>query len=105
MDGKGSYNDNLFIERLWRTVKYEEVYLKAYQNGREARISLANYFRFYNTERSHQSLGYKTPAEVYAPAPTPTPPIEPKAGNVVESFASYPLFVTGFHLNSIPLLS
>jgi len=65
MDGKGSYNDNLFIERLWRTVKYEEVYLKAYQDGRDARISLGNYFRFYNTERPHQALGYRTPAEVY----------------------------------------
>ena len=66
MDGKGSYNDNLFIERLWRTVKYEEVYLKAYQDGRDARISLGNYFRFYNTERPHQALGYQTPAEVFA---------------------------------------
>jgi len=53
MDGKGSYNDNLFIERLWRSVKYEEVYLKAYQDGREARIGLGNYFRFYNTGRTY----------------------------------------------------
>ena len=103
MDGKGSYNDNLFIERLWRTVKYEEVYLKAYKDGREARISLAKYFRFYNTERSHQSHGYKTPAEVYVPSPTI--PIEPKAGGMVESFASNPLTVTGSHLNSTPVLS
>ena len=65
MDGKGSYNDNLFIERLWRTVKYEEVYLKAYQDGRDARSSLANYFYFYNTERPHQAIGYRTPAEVF----------------------------------------
>ena len=49
MDGKGNYNDNLFIQRLWRTVKYEKVYLKAYKDGREARISLCEYFRFYNT--------------------------------------------------------
>ena len=103
MDGKGSYNDNLFIERLWRTVKYEEVYLKAYQDGREARISLRNYFRFYNTERPHQALGYRTPAEVFAPSPTT--PVEPKAGSMVESFASSPLTITGFHLNSIPVLS
>jgi putative transposase len=48
MDGKGSYRDNLFIERLWRTVKYEEVYLKAYQNGKDARIGIGAYFRFYN---------------------------------------------------------
>jgi putative transposase len=65
MDGKGSYNDNLFIERLWRTVKYEEVYLNAYQDGREARAGLGRYFCFYNTERPHQALGYRTPAEVF----------------------------------------
>ena len=58
-------NDNLLIERLWRTVKNEEEYLKAYQDGRDSRISLGNYFRFYNTERPHQSHGYLTPAEVY----------------------------------------
>jgi putative transposase len=65
MDGKGSYNDNLFIERLWRTVKYEEVYLKAYQDGKEARSSIGDYFHFYNSERPHQALGYRTPAEVF----------------------------------------
>ena len=65
MDGKGSYNDNLFIERLWRSVKYEEVYLKAYQDGREASAGIGNYFRFYNTQRPHQALGYRTPADVY----------------------------------------
>ncbi len=54
MDGRGRYSDNLFIERLWRTVKYEEVYLKAYQDGRDARGGIANYFRFYNTERPHR---------------------------------------------------
>ena len=65
MDGKGRYLDNLFIERLWRTVKYEEVYLKAYANGREAKVNLGAYFGFYNTERPHQALGYLTPAEVF----------------------------------------
>jgi len=65
MDGKGSYNDNLFIERLWRSVKYEEVYLKAYQDGREARAGIGDYIRFYNTQRPHQALGYRTPADVY----------------------------------------
>jgi putative transposase len=65
MDGKGRYADNLFIERLWRTVKYEEVYLKAYQDGKEARTQLGQYFHFYNAERPHQSLGYRTPAEEY----------------------------------------
>ena len=57
--------DNVFIERLWRSVKYEEVYLKDYADGWEAEASLAAYFRFYNEERIHQSLGYRTPADVY----------------------------------------
>ncbi len=60
MDGKGSYRDNLFIERLWRTVKYEEVYLKAYQDGRDARIGIGDYFRFYNAGRPHQSFSRRT---------------------------------------------
>ena len=53
MDGKGRYNDNIFVERLWRTVKYEEVYLKAYANATEARRELSAYFRFYNDQRPH----------------------------------------------------
>ena len=65
MDGKGRYSDNIFVERLWRTVKYEEVYLKAYSNGREAKAGLDAYFRFYNAQRPHQALGYRTPAEVF----------------------------------------
>jgi len=84
-------------------VKYEEVYLKAYQDGREARISLCNYFRFYNTERPHQSLGYRTPAEVFAPIPT-TPVVTMKGG-MIESLASDPLRTAGPHLNIAPLLS
>ena len=65
MDGKGRYSDNIFVERLWRTVKYEEVYLKAYANVPEARRELGDYFRFYNDLRPHQALGYRTPAEVF----------------------------------------
>jgi putative transposase len=65
MDGKGRWIDNVFIERLWRSVKYEEVYLHAYANGSEARTALFRYFRFYNAVRSHQSLEYQTPDEVY----------------------------------------
>ena len=65
MDGKGRYTDNIFVERLWRTVKYEEVYLKAYANATEARRELGAYFRFYNDQRLHQALGYRTPAEVF----------------------------------------
>jgi putative transposase len=65
MDGRGRALDNIFVERLWRSVKYEEVYLKSYETVREARESLARYFHRYNTERLHQSLGYRTPQEVY----------------------------------------
>lgn len=100
MDGKGSYNDNLFIERLWRTVKYEEVYLKAYQDGREARISLGNYFRFYNIKRPHQALRYRTPAEVFAPIS-----IAGIDKGMVESFTSNLLVTVGPHFNITPLLS
>ena len=57
MDGKGRYSDNIFIERLWRTVKYEEVYLKAYPDGREAESGTNDYFRFYNAKRPIQALG------------------------------------------------
>ena len=65
MDGKGRYAGNFFVERLWRTVKYEEVYLKAYANASEARRELSAYFRFYNDQRPHQALAYRTPAEVF----------------------------------------
>jgi putative transposase len=66
MDGRGRAIDNVFVERLWRSVKYEEVYLKDYQDGWEAEASLETYFQFYSHERIHQALGYRTPAEVYA---------------------------------------
>ncbi len=65
MDGRGRAIDNVFVERLWRTVKYEEVYLRDYADGVEVRKGLGRYFRFYNTERRHQSLDKRTPAEVY----------------------------------------
>lgn len=65
MDGKGRAFDNIFTERLWRSVKYEEVYLKDYQNYFEAKKQLSNYFKFYNLERPHQSLQNKTPFMVY----------------------------------------
>jgi putative transposase len=66
MDGRGRAIDNVFIERLWRSVKYEEVYLKDYADGWEAEASLADYFRFYNDQRIHQALDYRTPSVVYA---------------------------------------
>ena len=100
MDGKGSYNDNLFVERLWRSVKYEEVYLKAYQDGRDARIGLGNYFRFYNTERPHQALGYRTPAKVYTAIQ-----VEATNGGMVESLIPDPLWIAGPNLNIAPILS
>ena len=68
MDGKGRVFDNIFIERLWRTVKVEEVYLRDYETVTEARYYLGRYFEFYNNERLHQALGYRTPAEVYGAA-------------------------------------
>ena len=65
MDGKGRWVDNVFVERLWRSLKYEEVYLKAYDSVAEARLGIGNYFRFYNCERRHQSLNRQTPDQVY----------------------------------------
>jgi putative transposase len=65
MDGRGRCLDNIFVERLWRTVKYEEVYLHDYQTPAEAFLGLKRYFEFYNTERFHQALKYQTPEEVY----------------------------------------
>ena len=65
MDGKGRALDNIFTERLWRTVKYEEVYLHDYAHPKEARQQLAQYFEFYNHRRPHQALDYRTPAQLY----------------------------------------
>ena len=66
MDGRGRCMDNIFIERLWRSLKYEEVYLKDYSLVNEAHAGIGGWFRFYNHERLHQSLGYRTPAAIYA---------------------------------------
>ena len=94
MDGRGRYQDNILVERLWRTVKYEEVYLKAYANGLEARRGLREYFRFYNHRRPHQALGYRTPAEVFHGEPVekelkerrcPDQPVLVSYGGVQES--------------------
>jgi putative transposase len=68
MDGKGRCFDNIFVERLWRSVKYEEVYLHDYETAGDARTGLGNYFPFYNGQRLHQALDYRTPAQVYCPA-------------------------------------
>lgn len=69
MDGRGRYLDNIFTERLWRTVKYEEVYLNEYETPREARQGLSRYLSFYNAVRPHQALGYRTPVQVYREHP------------------------------------
>jgi putative transposase len=66
MDGRGRWMDNVFIERLWRSIKYEEVYLKAYAGGREARAGIGDWMIFYNNHRFHQALGYKTPMAVWS---------------------------------------
>ena len=65
MDGRGRVLDNVFIERLWRTVKYEEIYLKEYESGWALEAGLTDYFAFYRHQRPHSSLGYRTPGEVY----------------------------------------
>jgi putative transposase len=100
MDGQGRYTDNLFIERLWRTLKYEEVYLKAYQDATVARAEIAKYINFYNSERPHQSLGYKTPAEVYY-----SNTVEVVKESMLESVTSRTpacnhVRIAGLHLNS-----
>ncbi len=65
MDGKNRALDNIYVERLWRSLKYEDIYIKQYESVRELRDGVARYFRFYNTERFHQSLDYRTPDEMY----------------------------------------
>ena len=105
MDGKGRYRDNIFVERLWRTVKYEEVYLKAYTSASEARRELGAYFRFYNNQRPHQALGYRTPAEVFHQvrnAPSEESKVtEDPPEQVLVSFAG----AAGLSLNSTWILS
>lgn len=89
MDGKGRWVDNVFVERLWRSLKYEEVYLKAYNTIAEARAGIAAWIEFYNYERPHQALGYKTPWEVFKDKKQPVIEAEAKLrGNIVEGYAS-----------------
>jgi len=68
LDGKGRAIDNIFVERLWRSVKYEDIYLKSYEDGWQLEKGMDSYFRFYNQERPHQSLNYQTPKKVYKDA-------------------------------------
>lgn len=71
MDGKGAWRDNVFVERLWRTFKYEEVYLRAYASLSEARAAISRYLNFYNNRRPHSSLDGKTPDQAYFNSPIP----------------------------------
>ena len=73
MDGKGAWRDNVLVERLWRTIKYEEVYLRAYASVSEARASIGRYLGFYNSRRPHSSLDGKTPDQVYFNTLSPVP--------------------------------
>jgi putative transposase len=70
MDGKGRFLDNIFIERLWRSLKYEEVYIRAYASVGEARDGIRSWLVFYNDVRLHQALGYRTPREMFEAVPT-----------------------------------
>ena len=77
MDGRGRCMDNIFTERLWRTVKYEDIFLKSYRNLSEAHTGIGAYLHFYNTERKHSSLDYRTPAELYFPEKMPSDILTP----------------------------
>ena len=105
MDGKGRYAGNILAERLWRTVMYEEVYLKAYVNAGEARRELGAYFRFYNDQRLHQTLGYRIPAEVFHGTMN-----DPEEGSRAREGSPEPELVSlagvaGLSLNSASILS
>jgi putative transposase len=91
MDGKGSYQDNIFTERLWRSVKYEEVYTKEYLTIEQAQAALTAYFRFYNHERPHQALDYQTPQQVHF-ALVSQPPVDMMDNTALKSFVlpTYP---------------
>ena len=96
MDGKGRWMDNVFIERLWRSLKYEEVYLHAYETVADAKAGIGSWISFYNLSRPHQALGYRTPTEVFAGG----------AGAVdmmdnAKALTTYPQLTTaaGFHLS------
>jgi putative transposase len=83
MDGRGRVFDNIFVERLWRSVKYEEVYLHTYQTVSEARNGLARYFLFYNMERLHEALGYQTPYEIYVKERVTINPMQASAMHLI----------------------
>lgn len=86
MDGKGRALDNIFVERLWRSVKYEDIYLKNYEAPRDAHKGLDGYFYFYNNERPHQSLNYQTPSEVHFPQKEVLLPVKQATGEPMAAF-------------------
>src|SRR5215468_6518018 len=95
MDGKGAWRDNVFVERLWRSIKYEEVYLRAYESVGEARSSIGRYLDFYNGKRPHQSLDGATPNQAYftelplsARQPNPGRGSTYRRGNSVQRFGT-----------------
>jgi putative transposase len=112
MDGRGRALDNIFVERLWRSVKHEDVYLKGYATVPELQLGLTEYFLFYNRERTHQSLDYKTPDEIYRTANGGGARIVDKfkeqkrlQGEVETGAAPCRCGLIGYHLKLAPLLS
>jgi putative transposase len=112
MDGRGRALDNIFVERLWRSVKHEDVYLRGYATMPEAQLGLTKYFMFYNTERTHQSLDYSTPDVIYRTANGGGARIVDKfkerkrpQGEVETGAAPCSCGLVGYHLNLTPLLS
>jgi putative transposase len=95
MDGRGRALDNIFVERLWRTVSYEDVYLKKYENMPDLMLGLTHYFLFYNEERLHQSLGYTTPDIVYQTSTGGGAKIVDKFGGARETSSPVPLCLSG----------
>ena len=94
MDGKGRYLDNIYIERFWRTLKYEEVYLKSYDSVAQARQEISSYITWYNTKRRHQGLGYIIPSQAMERAKDEknqaTPGLMDNGDNLEESYPHYP---------------
>ena len=105
MDGRGRALDNIFVERLWRSVKHEDVYLRGYATMSDLLPGLTEYFTFYNTERMHQSLGYNTPDEVYLTANGGGARIVDKYSKIENRGSAVPLHVTGCPLKLDALLS
>ena len=104
MDGRGRCMDNVFVERLWRSIKYEEVYLKAYQNGTEARKGIGAYLAFYNQERPHQALGYRSPGQVFqAVSPQRCLLEHPRALPSDEGLRDTPAWVTAHFVGEVRL--